>query len=32
VLSIDPLLRIALETKSGFVPVQKEVAQAAKKK
>jgi hypothetical protein len=30
--SLDPLLRIALETKSGFVPLKKEVAQAAKKK
>ena len=31
-LSLDPLLRIALETKQGFVPVDAEVAQAAKKK
>jgi ABC-type phosphate/phosphonate transport system substrate-binding protein len=31
-VSIDPLLRIALETKSGFVAVGDKVAQAAKKK
>ena len=30
--SVDPLLLIALETKSGFVPLEQEVAQAAKKK
>jgi ABC-type phosphate/phosphonate transport system substrate-binding protein len=30
--SLDPLLRIALETKSGFVAIDDKVAQAAKKK
>ncbi len=30
--SLDPLLRIALETKSGFVTIDDKVAQAAKKK
>jgi ABC-type phosphate/phosphonate transport system substrate-binding protein len=30
--SLDPLLRIALETQSGFVAVDEKVAQAAKKK
>jgi ABC-type phosphate/phosphonate transport system substrate-binding protein len=30
--SLDPLLRLALETKSGFVVVEERVAQAAKKK
>ncbi len=31
-VSFDPLVRIALETKSGFVAIEEKVAQAAKKK
>ena len=31
-VSIDPLLRIALETKNGFVAVDEKLAQASKKK